>query len=302
MIIINIPDNNIPERKYIIEIIFNEFLGLQYYLYIKKQRDYEIIIENGNRIIIQDNFFSRFKKDNEYLNINNIPDKLKLLINDFTSKKIIPIIYGNNRIIIKNNNSKIIYCDFDIFASSFFMLTRWEEHVNPQRDIHNRFPLYASLAFKNNFIERPIVNEYIDLLWDLMSYLGIKQQKKKRKFKLVLTHDIDYHLRWNHFSHLLKCVIGDLFIRKKVKYASRNISDYINTILKKKNDPYDTFDFLMDISEKLNIKSHFFFISGGITKFDKHYKINDAFILNLFQIRIFGRKNIIVSNLCLHKK
>ena len=81
---------------------------------------------------------------------------------------------------IQNPKFKIIECGIDIFASSFFMLTRWEEYVNKIRDMHNRFPAYASLACKNNFLDRPIVNEYVEMLWNMLKFLGCKQEKKKR--------------------------------------------------------------------------------------------------------------------------
>ncbi|GAH31517.1 unnamed protein product, partial [marine sediment metagenome] len=41
MIDINIPNNFIQERKYIIEILFEEFLGIHYKIYIKKIKEYE---------------------------------------------------------------------------------------------------------------------------------------------------------------------------------------------------------------------------------------------------------------------
>jgi hypothetical protein len=57
MIKIYIPNNNINERKYIIDILFGEFLGLEYIIEIGSQ-NYEIILEkNGNKLIIEDHFF-----------------------------------------------------------------------------------------------------------------------------------------------------------------------------------------------------------------------------------------------------
>ncbi len=42
MIKIKIPNNNINERKHIIDIIFNEFLGLEYSLEVGLQ-EYEVV-------------------------------------------------------------------------------------------------------------------------------------------------------------------------------------------------------------------------------------------------------------------
>ncbi len=83
--------------------------------------------------------------------------------NDFIVEKDIPIIYGTDKLEITEQNQNIITCGIDIFASSFFMLTRWEEYVNKNRDRHNRFPAIESLAFKNDFLSRPVVNEYVEM-------------------------------------------------------------------------------------------------------------------------------------------
>jgi len=68
LIKINFPDNYIPERKYIVNILFDEFLGLKYKINIKnKIKNYEIILENGNKIIIKDLFFFNFEDGLDYL-------------------------------------------------------------------------------------------------------------------------------------------------------------------------------------------------------------------------------------------
>ena len=66
MLKITIPNNNINERKYIIEIILNEFLGLSYSLEIGS-KDYQITLKNGKVLTIRDTFFNKYLKDFEYL-------------------------------------------------------------------------------------------------------------------------------------------------------------------------------------------------------------------------------------------
>jgi len=49
--------------------------------------------------------------------------------------------------------------------------------------------------------------------------------------------------------------------------------------LKNRKDPYDTFDEIMDTSDSFNIKSHFFFMSGGTTnRYDNRYKIDNPLV------------------------
>ena len=97
MIEINIPNNFLPERKYIINILFDEILGLEYEINSKnKTKDYEIILEGSKKIIIKDSFFSSFEYGLDYLNKKNIPRKINFLKNQFIVEKDIPVIFGND--------------------------------------------------------------------------------------------------------------------------------------------------------------------------------------------------------------
>ena len=62
MIKIKIPNNNLNERKYIIDVLFGEFLGLEYEIKVENRKDYEIVLENGNTIIFEDSFLVIFQK------------------------------------------------------------------------------------------------------------------------------------------------------------------------------------------------------------------------------------------------
>ena len=189
MIKIITPNKFSQEKTYIIDILFKSFLGIDYIINNNDGiTDYKIILDNGNNIIIKDHFFSKFAKGDTYLNIKNISEDIRFSKNQFTVEADIPIIYGTDE--LKITDDKIV-CGIDVFASAFFMLTRWEEYVDKARDIHNRFPASESLAFKNNFIDRPVVNEYVEMLWNMLKHLGHKQERKKRNFEIILTHDVD---------------------------------------------------------------------------------------------------------------
>ena len=55
MIKIKIPNNNIFERKYIMDILFSEFLGLEFSVEIGSI-DYEIILPNQEKLTIKDTY------------------------------------------------------------------------------------------------------------------------------------------------------------------------------------------------------------------------------------------------------
>lgn len=282
MIQISIPNYNINERKYIIDIIFGEFLDLNYNITIGSN-NYEIVLENGNNLIIEDHFFNNFPKDLEYLKPENIPKKIELVKNDFIVEDDIPIIFGIDLLKTNNQQVKTIICGIDIFASSFFMLTRWEEYVNRNRDNHNRFPAYESLAFKQDFLDRPIVNEYIEMLWNMLEYLEIIQKRKIKNYQLLLTHDVDVPLKYESWRSGVRKIAGDLIKRRNIKSAVQNLLEKVKVCLGLEKDPYDSFDYLMDVSESIGSKAYFFFMGEGVTKYDNYYKSNDYFITKLIR-------------------
>jgi hypothetical protein len=239
MITIKIPNNNIPERTYILDIVFNEFLGLEYSLEIGSS-NYEIILPNKKVLTIKDTFFNKFPNDLEYLKEQNIPKSIK---------------------------------DLDIFSACFFMLTRWEEYVNKTRDNHNRFPAYESLAYKQCFLDKPIVNEIIEDLKKQLLDLDNSLNLKEKKFELILTHDVDEVKFWQNKKQLFRMILGDIVKRKNIKLAFTRIAEYFLVKENKINDPYDTFDWLMDKSEAMGVKSRFYFMSGGVTSYDNRYDI-----------------------------
>ena len=155
------------------------------------------------------------------------------------------------------------------------MLTRWEENVITTKDKHNRFPDELSLAQKHNFHKRPIVNEYTELLWQMLIKLGFSENIKKQEYKFTPTHDIDFLFKYSSFKKYLKAIGGDLIKRKNPLLCFKTTADYLSIKFGSKKDTFDTFDFIIDASEKANVKSTFLFIPSEIGKADAQYNIAD---------------------------
>jgi len=249
MIKITIPNNNINERKYILDVVFNEFLGIEFSFKIGS-KEYEIELQNKKVFIIKDTFFNKYPKDLEYLHIDNIPSKIE---------------------------------ELDIFAASFFMFTRWEEYVNKNRDAHNRFPAYESLAYKQGFLDRPIINEYVEKLKRMLLGFDNRIVFKKYRYQFVLTHDIDTPFKFYSVASSIRALAGDLIKRRDIKLFSQNLVSFVKSKFNYKKDPFYTFDFILKMNKKYNISSYFFFMSGGTTNKDNFYKISDKRIKQLAQ-------------------
>jgi hypothetical protein len=173
----------------------------------------------------------------------------------------------------------------DPIASVFFMLTRWEECANPARDEHDRFPETEALAVKHDFIDRPIVNEYAEMLRNMLDELGYSGKSKETQFEFILTHDVDHLQRWPNVASWVRTLGADLIVRKNPLAAVHNASRFM---LRK--DSFDTYDYLMDVSERAGLKSYFFIHVGGSSKYDSSKSESD---LKKVIDKINGRNHVV---------
>ncbi|HYE09764.1 MAG TPA: hypothetical protein VEF53_06255, partial [Patescibacteria group bacterium] len=142
----------------------------------------------------------------DYLKADSIPSKVfkyKYSTSAEEAEDIISIYNDGYPLYINAGEDKNnITTNIDIISDVFFMLTRYEEVVNKElveKDIHDRFPAKESLAYKNDFLHRPIVNEHIELLWSWIEgfSLGYKRQIwwGDKAFAVCLSHDVDHILK-----------------------------------------------------------------------------------------------------------
>ena len=265
MITLNVPDKFVPERNYIIDVLLSEFLGLEYRTKVTKNaKDYEIKLENSKTLLVRDHFFKNFEDGPDYINVREIPvNSMFFAANQFSPDGDIPVIFGTDELTTKRDG---IICGIDIFASSFFMLTRWEELANKKRDSHNRFQAIESLAYKRGFLHRAVVNEYAEMLWKMLSHLKCGQERKKRTFRTFATHDVDTPFLCATKGPLVaaKEAGGDLIKRRNPKAALHNFTSWLKTLNgHAERDPYNTFGYIMDISERHGLQSTFLFMANG---------------------------------------
>lgn len=282
MLRIYIPASFVPEREYAIKCIFSIILGIKYEISIYDERHYRIILPNYREIVIEDHFFSAYNEKDGYLSSINIPVKTSLINNNEFAETSIPLIFGRNLIALNNDNTLLIGCD--LFASSFFMLTRWEEFVSDARDEHGRYPGSSSLAFRHNFLNRPLVNEYSEILWKIITKLGYEGNRVKRDFKILPSHDIDQLKYWTDLKKksVVKNLIGDVLLRRRFDLALKRVKSYLLFYFWKR-DPFETFNYLIDKADSIGCKATFYFIAGGETVYENNYSVRTPEMSDIFK-------------------
>jgi hypothetical protein len=146
---------------------------------------------------------------------------------------------------------------FDIFAASFYLLSRYEEYLPHKKDIYGRYAYENSLAFKEGFLITPLINTWIK---DFA--LRLKENYPAFTFRLspftfIPTYDIDIAYSYKHKGFIRN--VGGLF-RSLLKF---NLSQLLNrklVLLGLKKDPFDSFAWLDALHEKFHLSPIYFFL------------------------------------------
>ena len=80
---------------------------------------------------------------------------------------------------------------FDIFSAIFFMVSRYEEYLPFTPDRHGRFKATDTLAYKNNFLQIPVVDTWINLFKSILQKKFPAIKLLPSYFKAIVTYDID---------------------------------------------------------------------------------------------------------------
>jgi hypothetical protein len=286
-----IPANAAPERLYSADVLFRRFLGLK--IEVCQHPREEVVISDGSRrLVLDDSFFADL--DKPLLRGNKIPSfPLRHWAVADSGLEVplagpdLPVLFGKPL----SNGSFIAIAEreirlgIDVLGSAFFMLSRYEELVSLERDKHDRFSAFTSVAYKAGFLERPIVNEYVEVLWQCLKRLWSGLVRSERHFRVFLSHDVDepLFLRNKNFFQAARTVAADIFVRKRLLVAmKRPVQWAASRLLGPAFDPAYTFNYIMGLSEKYGLHSAFYFIpslSAGPP--DYRYGINDPDIQNL---------------------
>lgn len=202
------------------------------------------------------------------------------------------------------NQIKVIFpnenCDvgFDIFSAIFFMISRYEEYLPFKPDRYGRFDAEESLAFKNNFLEIPIVDYWVILFKNILQKRFLRLKIKTKTFNAVLTYDIDVAYKYRGRSILRTA--GSI-AKDALRLDLTNIINRMKTLSKKKKDPYDVYEYLSKTIRNSQLKSVFFFLLGDKSENDRNLHYQNPLMNHLIN-RVMGFSEIgihpsFVSNL-----
>lgn len=168
---------------------------------------------------------------------------------------------------------------FDIFAASFYFVSRYEEYLPFNADEHGRYPAEQSVQYRLNLLETPVIDEWALILKNLLLKIFPKLTFGKRKFNFIPTIDVDraYHFK---SSGIIKNT--GRILTAALKLDTEKVVDIILTGLGQ-DDPFDTYDYLANIHERHHVKPIFFFLLAqqGHEEFDQNLSPEDGSFTSL---------------------
>ncbi|WP_338356679.1 polysaccharide deacetylase family protein [Yeosuana marina] len=190
------------------------------------------------------------------------------------------------------------YIPFDIFAASFYLLSRYEEYLPHVNDEFGRFSATESIAFKYGFLNQPVVD-----IWAYKFRDKLQEQYPKYKFPqrtYSISPIIDVPSAYNfRMKGLLRTFGGTLKDLSMLKLKS--LYDRYMVIFGFKHDPFDTFKYIINKQKQTKHKFLFFFLIGAYSTYDKGINPNKkGFVSLIKQVADYCKVGLKASYFAIH--
>lgn len=160
---------------------------------------------------------------------------------------------------------------FDIFAATFYLLSRYEEYLPHVKDDFGRFPAAESLAYKEGFLISPVIDIWIQKFKNLLAFKFPDIIFKQRNYKSTSVISVSHVFNFQN-KGFLRSLTGTVLDISKLKFS--RVSDRIKVQLRLKKDPYNIFDDLILLVKKHKINLNFMFQLSDFNAYNKNINHN----------------------------
>jgi hypothetical protein len=151
---------------------------------------------------------------------------------------------------------------FDIFAVSFYLLSRYEEYLPHSKDMYGRYAFENSLGYKENFLTLPLVN-----IWLKNFEILLRQKTSQFKASQLTTHNsqltflptYDIDIAWS-YKHKGWWRNAGGMLRSFIKGEWSLVKERIQVLREKQKDPFDAFGWMNKLHELYKLKPYYFFL------------------------------------------
>ena len=116
-------------------------------------------------------------------------------------------------------------------------------------------------------IEKPIINLWAKELGNEIKKVYPDIQLKKKTFKFVPTYDIDAAWAYKNKGFFRTAAA---FLKDVLFFDKNEIKERWNVLRNKRIDPFDTFDYQIELQKELKLKPLYFILCGDYNTNDKN--------------------------------
>ena len=185
------------------------------------------------------------------------------------------------------------FFQFDIFGASFYLISRYEEYLLHLKDNFGRFNPCSSIAYKNRFLNKPIVDFWIKSFSEkfLDFYPNIKFRKNSFKLTTCLEVPCAFEFKGKGLIRTLGGIVRD-FIRLDVYRLYKRVPVLLNL----RKDPLDNYSSWIKLNKSNGIETTVFFLLSDFSRYDRNLSVfSNTFIEKIKDISDFCEVSLLSS-------
>ena len=285
-LVVTHPPGREEERQYVCAVMLGDWLGLDYATRSAERPDVRITVagDSDERALhLPDVFFPRAAA--AWLAPASLPAEpagawpasCAGAAHGLTTP--VPILFGEPHHAgdLSDPQNGQIRLPIDIFGSVFFLLSRYEEVACKARDRRDRFAGTGSFSHRFGLLERPLANEYLEILWSSLQRLWPGLERRRRTYCAELSCDVDvpFSAIGRPWRKMALSLAADLVKRRAPELAWQRLrARSAGGSAGMRRDPNNTFDFIMTTGERHGLKTTFF-LKAGVSEpqYDEAYSL-----------------------------
>ena len=182
---------------------------------------------------------------------------------------------------------------YDIFAASFYLLSRYEEYLPQVKDEYGRFLATESLAYQNNFLYQPVVDIWAYKFRDMLKahYPDFNFPERAYAVKPIIDVPSPYNFKLKGMLRTIGGAFKDIY-----EFKFKRLYNRFAVIFGMKHDPYDTFKYIINKQKQYKFKFQVFFLIGDYSTYDKGISANrKKFVTLIKQVADYCKVGLKVS-------
>lgn len=158
--------------------------------------------------------------------------------------------------------------NFDVFAASFYLLSRYEEYLPQVKDSLVRFMASSSIAYEYKFLQLPIVDLWAFKIKKILEERFEGIQFSSNKFSTEIICEVSEALAYRKKGWFRSV---ENFANDVVKFRFKRIYIQCKVILGLQKDPYHTYNYIINKTKTGKADLKFFFGLGDYSSHEKSH-------------------------------